>query len=273
VKRYLFFYLMIYSSILIFPALSFGETTPKEFSRVEENKAETTPVDVSKVETRTREWGVALGLRSTYFHLTNPNHHIVGHLTRLEEDQNIIPYKPMLQVDFSKYLAFEFGYDQFKAIALNEPDYDKYWSDGNLEWGTYMLGVHFRWPHFHPSIVPYVLGGFTYNKVSFKENNWYHYGFSSLASYSEWVGQGNRMEDYTDYRRIIKAEDSWGVILGLGVDYFIWKNLALNFDLKYHWIQSNLTFNLADTGGIFREEKGSFNMDSWIFGLGIKYFF
>lgn len=215
----------------------------------------------------------AIGLRSTYFQLTNARRHLVGHLNALEEEQNLIPLKPMIQIDLSKYFALEFSYDQFKAMALNEPDYDKYWSDGNLEWQTYMFGLQFKLPRLHPSVFPYILGGVTYNKASFKENNWYHYGFPSLAEYNNWVGQGNRMQDYTSYRRILKADDCWGVLLGFGVDYFIWRHLALNLDLRYHLTQSHLTFQLADSRGVYAEEHGTFNMDSWIIGLGLKYYF
>ncbi|MBA4393065.1 MAG: hypothetical protein C0407_05885 [Desulfobacca sp.] len=215
----------------------------------------------------------AIGLRSTYFGLTNSRRLLVGNLNALEEEQNLAPYKPMVQINLSKYLALEFGYDQFKAMALNQPDYDKKTSDGNLEWETYMYGLQFRLPLFHPAVIPYILGGVTYNKASFKENNWWRYGFPSQASYNDWVGQGNRMQDYTDYRRIIKAEDSWGAQLGLGVDYFLWKHLALNLDFRYHIVQSNLTFQLADSRGVFSEQHGTFNMSSWILGLGLKYFF
>jgi hypothetical protein len=218
-------------------------------------------------------FGVAVGLRSTYFQLTDPKRLIVGHLRLLDENQNLIPIKPMVQVNLSKYLALEFGYDQFKAMALNEPDYDKYWSDGDLEWATYVFALQFRWPHFHRSVVPYVLGGFTYNQVNFKSQNWYHYGFPDQTSYNEWVGQGNRMEDYTDYRRLIDAKNSLGVLLGFGVDYFVWKRLALNLDVRYHLTSSNLTYRLAGNWGVSDPELGTFNMNSWIIGLGLKYFF
>jgi hypothetical protein len=215
----------------------------------------------------------AIGLRSTYFRLTDSRRTNVGSMNLLEEDQNLAPFKPMLQINLSKYLAFEFGYDQFKAMALNQPDYDKNWSDGNLEWETYMFGLQFRWPHFNQSVIPYVLGGVTYNKASFKANNWYRYGFPSLARYNEWVGQGNRIQDYTDYRRLITAQDSWGTQLGVGVDYYLWRHLALNLDLRYNWTQSDITFQLADSRGVFSDTRGTFNMNSWIIGLGLKYFF
>jgi outer membrane protein W len=265
---------LIFSSILFFYVLSLSSFCLADEKSGNRKKEEINNPQNPLIYLLDKEnFNVAVGVRSTYFQLTESRRYLIGHLNVLEEDQNLIPYKPMIQVNLSKYLAFEFGYDQFKAMALNEPDYNKYWSDGDLEWAPYMFALQFRWPHFHHSVVPYVLGGVTYNKTSFKEHNWYHYGFPSSGQYEEWVGQGNRMENYTDYRRIIKADDSWGALLGIGVDYFIWKHLALNLDLRYHWTQSDLTFQLADSRGVFGEDHGTFNMNSWIIGLGLKYFF
>jgi hypothetical protein len=218
-------------------------------------------------------FNIAVGLRSTYFRLTDANQNMIGNLNRLEEEQNYSPIKPLIQINLSRYLAFEFGYDSFKAMALNQPDYDKNWSDGNLEWQNYMLAMQIRLPDFHPSIIPYFQWGVAYTKANFNAANWHRYGFPSPATYNSWVGQGNRVQDYTDYRRLITADDCWGPLFGLGVDYFFWKHLALNLDLRYLITQSKLTYQLADSRGVFSEQTGTFNMSSWIVGLGLKYYF
>ncbi len=269
-KKILIFPLVLFSNVLFLLSICLADENIGNQKQEEINN----PTNPLSYLFNKKDLNVAIGVRSTYFQLTDSNRrHIVGHLNALEEDQNFIPYKPMVQVNLSKYLALEFGYDEFMARALNEPDYAKIWSDGNLEWGTYMFALQFRWPHFHRSLVPYVLGGVTYNQVSFKAQNWWHHGFPDLATYNAWVGQGNRTENYTDYRRLISADNSWGTLLGIGVDYFVWKNLALNLDVRYHWTYSNLTYRLAVNGGVSDPELGTFNMNSWIIGLGLKYFF
>jgi len=269
-KKVLIFSLVFFSNVLFLLSICLADENAGNQRQEEINN----PPNPLSYFFNQENFNVAIGVRSTYFQLTESSRrHIVGHLNSLEEYQNLIPYKPMVQVNLSKYLALEFGYDQFKAIALNEPTYEKYWSDGNLEWATYMFALQFRWPHFHPSVVPYVLGGVTYNQVNFKAQNWWHYGFPDLASYNAWVGRGNRMEDYTDYRRLINAADCWGALLGFGVDYFVWKHLALNLDIRYHWTYSNLTYRIGGNWGVSDPELGTFNMNSWIIGLGLKYFF
>lgn len=208
---------------------------------------------------------------------------IFGNINLLDEEQNLAPYKPVLQFNFSKYWALEFGYDQFKATALNRglngvADHDRRWADGAVEWQPIMMALQFRWPHFHRSIVPYVLGGISYTKTSWSRNEWYYFGFPSLADYTNWTSQGNKPEDFPNngYRRIFDVEDhTMGTLFGLGVDYFIWKNLALNLDWRYHWAQVNFKYTLAFDAGqdIIRQQEGTFVLDSWILGLGVKYFF
>jgi opacity protein-like surface antigen len=287
VKRNLLLYLMIYSLILIFPALSHGETTPNEIPKVEETQNEATHVEVSKVETRTREWGIALGLRSTYFQMTQNHGQFVGAVNYLPEEQNYLPINPLIQLNLSKYFALEFGYDQFKVGTLNSAfsadgvnysEHDPRFKDGDVQLDAFMLALQFRWPHFHKSLVPYVLGGVSYIKTSWVREDWYYYGFPFPWVYDDWTGQGNRPQDYPNngYRRIYDVDDhTFGILLGLGVDYFIWKNLALNLDWRYHWAKVNFTYSLAWDDGqtVFHSERRSFPLDSWILGLGLKYYF
>ena len=219
---------------------------------------------------------VAVGLRSTYFRMEHSKGQILRNLISFEEDQNYLPYKFMVQADLLKYLALEFGYEKFKATSLNRGLVRAH-SDGDLEWSPIMLGLQFRWPHFHKSFVPYLLGGVSYNLVSFSEPGWYYYGFPSPEAYESWLGQGNKPEDYPNngYRRRISPENVWGTFLGLGMDFFLSKNWALNLDWRYHWVQSNFTFSLGYSGGeeVASMEKGTFNLNTWVIGLGVKYFF
>jgi opacity protein-like surface antigen len=284
VKRCLFIFLSLF---LFPPVLSHGEMTHEESVKVGEAQDEATPAEGPKVERRTREWGVALGLRSTYFHMTQNTGHFVGAVNDLPEEQNFLPIKPLVQINLSKYLAFELGYDRFKAGTLNSPftvdgvtyaEHDPRFNDGNITWAPFMLALQFRWPHFHKNFVPYVLGGLSYTKTSWERKDWYYYGFPWPWVYDDWVNQGKRPEDYPNggYRRIYAVEDhTIGALLGLGVDYFIWKNIALNLDWRYHWAKANFTYSLAYDGGqtVVHTEQRSFFLDSWIIGLGLKYFF
>jgi outer membrane protein W len=259
-----------------------GESAPGKV-----NQEAATPVVLPKVEATSRTWGLALGLRSTYYQMTQNTGKIIGNVNLMEEEQNYSPIKPVLQINFSKYLALEFGYDQFKAKALNRAfiaegisynEHDPRFSDGAVEWTPYMLALQFRWPHFHKSFVPYLLGGLSYTKTSWTRKEWYYNGFPYPWVYDNWTSQGNRPQDYPNggYRRIFTVDDhTIGTLLGFGVDYFIWDNLALNLDCRYHWAKVNFTYSLAFDEGrdVVSQTKGTFGLDSWILGLGLKYFF
>ncbi|OGP52169.1 MAG: hypothetical protein A2Y79_12825 [Deltaproteobacteria bacterium RBG_13_43_22] len=278
-KRYLF--IIFISLFLIPPALSYGETTPNKTSKVEIAQSEVAGTKGAKSEERI--WKVGLGLRSTYFQMQHNRGEIFGNITLLDEEQKFIPYKPVVQVNFSKYLAVELSYDQFKAAALNRafdiyPEHDRRWTDGFVEWTPLMLAFQLRWPHFHKSVVPYVLWGVSYTKTSWKRNDWYYYGFPSLEVYNNWTGQGNKPEDYPNdgYRRIFATEDHCvGALWGIGVDYFFLKNWALNLDVRYHLAKVDFSYTLAfdDGRAVVGRDGGTFVLDSWILGLGIKYYF
>jgi len=283
-KQFLFIF---FSFFLFSPALSHGETTLKEIPQKGEVQSEATQVQILKVEPRPREWGIALGFRSTYFQMTQNHGQFIGAVNYLPEDQNYLPIKPVVQLNLSKYFALEFGYDQFKAGTLNHAfsaegvdyaEHDPRFNDGNIKWDSFMLALQFRWPHFHKSFVPYVLGGVSYIKTSWERENWYYYGFPYPWVYDDWTSRGNRPQDYPNggYRRIYDVEDhTLGTLLGIGVDYFIWKKLALNLDLRYQWAKVNFNYKLAFDDGqtVIHNEPRSFMLDSWIIGLGLKYFF
>jgi hypothetical protein len=249
-------------SFLTIPSLSQGFEKPA-VGQGEENLGQINP-----------SW-LALGVRSNYFQLTQSKRTIVGNLIAEDEDQNYWPINPLIQVNLSKHVALELGYNSFKAIMLNN-DYLRSSSDGTLEWNSLMLGLQFRLPEFHKSFVPYFVAGVSYNKSKFQAADWYYYGFPDPATYTSWTSQGNKPEDFPNngYRRIHSVEDSYGVFLGLGVDYFLTKNWAVNLDWRYHWSQINWTYRLINNDGALRApEQGTAVLDSWILGLGIKYFF
>lgn len=260
-KRFLVLFFALWTSIMAIPSLTQGEDIPSK-SQEEGNQSEAETL------------GLAIGLRSNYFNLTQSRRTIVGNLVALDEDQNYLPMNLFIQYHVSKYFALEFGVNQFEDMTLNT-DYLRWASDGDIAWTSYMLGLQFRWPHFHKSFVPYIVGGGSYNKNTFLKHNWYYYGFPDPSTYDNWTSQGNKPEDWPNngYRRIHSVEDSYGVFLGLGVDYFLTKNWAINIDWRFHWSQANWTYRLLDYDGLLRNTPGTVVLDSWILGLGIKCFF
>jgi hypothetical protein len=285
-KSILFLFLMTWVLTMVIPGLSQGETASEGSSQAGAIPEGKPLAETSKIETRSG-FGIGLGVRSTYFQMQKNKGEIFGNINLLDEEQNYLPYKPLAQINLTRYLALELGYDQFKAKTLNRAyqvdnvfyaEHDKRLTDGTIKWEPFMLSLQFRWPHFHKSLVPYLLGGVSYTKTSWERQDWYYYGSPDPMSFDEWISQGRRPEDFSSvgYRRIFALEDKTiGTLFGLGLDYFITKNWALNLDWRYHWAKVNFTYTLAFDDGrdVIRRQDGAFVLDSWIAGFGLKYFF
>jgi outer membrane protein W len=67
-----------------------------------------------------------------------------------------------------------------------------------------------------------------------------------------------------------KVDDAWGFHVNAGSEFFLTqeRNLALNLDFKYVWTKTDLKGTLGPTW-----VSGSINLDSFIVGMGIKYYF
>jgi|GEM_PF-2622532 opacity protein-like surface antigen len=229
------------------------------------------------------QWGLALGLHTSYFRMQKNRGEIFRNITLLAEEQDYLPLKPSVCFRLSDYWGVELSYDHGKAAALNRafdiyPEHDRRWTDGYLEWTPLMLSFQFRWTRLHPRIIPYILGGVSYTKTSWQRNDWYYYGFPSLEAYNNWIEQGQKPEDYPNagYRRIFATDDHcYGTLLGLGVDYLFRKHWALNLDWRYHWARVNFTYTLAYDDGAYvvGRDGGTFILDAWILSLSLKYVF
>ena len=281
-KRKLIISLPILFIWLISPLCCLGETNSEDALKIKITlPTENQPGQPGQGEVN--KWKIGLGLHTTYFRMQQNRGEIFRNITLLDEEQDVPPIKPMIEVSFLKYWAFELGYDKFKAAALNRAfdiyeEHDRRWTDGYVEWTPIMLTLQFRWPYFHRLITPYILGGFSYVKTDWKRNDWYYYGFPSQEVYANWVSQGSRPEEYPNYgyRRIFATDDhSIGTLLGVGVDFLFKKKWAVNLDWRYHWAKVNFTYTLAFDEGqsVVSRDGGTFILDSWILGLGVKYFF
>lgn len=218
--------------------------------------------------------GVAVGLRATHFVLTQGRGPIFRAISVLDETQNYVPIKPVIQYKFSEYWAVELGYDQFKVTTGNQGDNSH---DGDIEWNPLMLALQIRVPFLNNTLVPYASWGVSYNKISFTERPWYRWGFPDPQTYSSWVGQGNLAQDYPNnaYRRKFTTDDSYGTFFGLGIDYFFARHWAVNLDYRYHLLRTNFRYVLAyDEGAtVTTDVRDTFKLDHWVIGVGLKYFF
>ncbi|MEA1927171.1 MAG: OmpW family outer membrane protein, partial [Candidatus Auribacterota bacterium] len=65
----------------------------------------------------------------------------------------------------------------------------------------------------------------------------------------------------------VKARDTFGLNLAIGLDYCITQNIVLNIDVKHLWFLDD--YQIKIESGEWQDEK----LNSVIMGAGLKYFF
>ena len=105
----------------------------------------------------------------------------------------------------------------------------------------------------------------------------YHHWFNPQSSLYLGGGIGYYLNDFTlsdtikavDPTLNISADDSFGYHLNAGFETFIWEKTSLNVDFKY--VINEADFN--QTGGGGPPSTSSVDINAWVFGLGLKYYF
>jgi outer membrane protein W len=107
------------------------------------------------------------------------------------------------------------------------------------------LAARFHWPI--GIVSPYIGGGVGYYWNSFDKNN-----------------------DFWNPAATVSMDNSVGYFVNIGSEFFLdaTKNIALNLDFKYVWNKADLTVTMAGVS-----EKASMKLDSFVAGIGIKYYF
>ena len=67
-------------------------------------------------------------------------------------------------------------------------------------------------------------------------------------------------------------DDSFGFHIDAGVDYFVNSNFALNLDARYFWSEADATMTTTELG-VTDKGDDEIDLDSFIIGVGAKYFF
>jgi outer membrane protein len=97
------------------------------------------------------------------------------------------------------------------------------------------------------------------------------YHFTQFGVWKPYLGAGLNYTYFYD-RELANdtleiGSNSWGGALQGGVDYMLDRNWSVNFDLKYIWMDTDVT--VKSTGA----NLGDVNIDPWVLGVGVRYRF
>lgn len=97
------------------------------------------------------------------------------------------------------------------------------------------------------------------------------YHFTDLGAWKPYVGAGVNYTYFYDNDLANGAlyikDNSWGGALQAGLDYEVAKNLYINADVKYVWMNTHVY--VTSTGA----NLGGLDINPWIFGVGLRYRF
>ena len=65
----------------------------------------------------------------------------------------------------------------------------------------------------------------------------------------------------------LRSDDTFGLHISMGIDYFVLQDLAINIDVKHLWFVEDIKYRL--NGVVQPKEK----LNAMVFGVGLKYFF
>lgn len=209
---------------------------------------------------------VAVGMRFKSFRLTGDKN-FYGTITAdtVDEQRQWYPTNANLLVTFCDFGGLMFEYDHFGAVME---------SDGHLYWHTFTLGPVLRYHFKKLRIAPYLVAGVTWNWVRFDENNWWSYGFASVAEYDRY--RSEHPDDWrtaTGRRRDMQTKDSFGYTYGLGVDVFLTKHLALNLDLRWFKAETRVRYRNWVHDVLEIDRSFDYSLDTVVYAVGLRWYF
>lgn len=215
----------------------------------------------------------ALGVRWKHFELTGDKS-FTGTVTAdtVEERQEWHPTNFNMLWVICPYGGISLEYDRFGANMER---------DGRLFWDTFTLGVNVRHEFKKYHVAPYGLVGATYNTPSFDENNWWRYGWSSVAEYDRHMAAKPADVSVEDWQRSgrvrnMETDKAWGVAAGVGLDYFVWKDLALNAEVRWNHARTDVRYTIMADGGDHENlttRDFGYDLDTVSYSLGLRWYF
>jgi hypothetical protein len=208
-------------------------------------------------------WGV--GLRSSYFQTTDTQN--FRSINRMEEEQDYTPSRVFLSYQLYKHLYLE-GEAFLKALVSRPRNVNTSAYDGDLQWTPYFLTLQARIPS-QCRFQPYLSLGVAYIRTEFNPQPYYRNGYDNPEEYAQYFPTRGVVKT----REFSPEENVWGAQFGIGADYYVTKHFSLNLDIRYLIAQVNFKYRVTAGNVTQIDEQGSFNLDSWLLGFGLRYSF
>lgn len=219
---------------------------------------------------------VEVGMRLTYFALTNPRKSsgFVGtiHEMTAQEDYSLVSGDRLfwlpnwfMAVKFDRYWGAEILWSEIRTIAENSWNGD---NDGTFVLKGPTFGVFGRYPN-DTGWTPYAGLGAVFYDGSFHPAGWWANGYTCEADY-ESLGP----EPRNGKTRRMYVDDPIGLVLYAGADVRLWKQLYADLIVRYTWVSTDVSFAGYQNGHtLYVNGPYSVPFDHYAVGAGLKWVF
>ncbi|MCE9616331.1 MAG: hypothetical protein K8T26_18825 [Lentisphaerae bacterium] len=175
--------------------------------------------------------GWSVGTRLTAYTLTDSRGEpIVGHIDRLDAEQDLLPYKLFAQWRFHPNVGLELTWDRVRAQTLNEPNANRdRVSDGSFEAQGPLLTVFGQYLTDTPC-TPFLGVGVGWMMASFDADAWWANGY---ASPEEWESLGRPDASVNTKTRHMDPSDNVALIVTGGCSYALPARWAADVYVRY----------------------------------------
>ena len=191
------------------------------------------------------EGKLGLGARVSYVNYSDDDYTVYGVKVDVEPDESVM-YGVNLTYFFDRDISLELSVDHTETnIDLNALGLSG--DAGEVELIPVLLSLRMHL-YTNTKVSPYLTigGGYFFNDIAQNDST------------IEFIyGPGAEID----------VDNSLGYLLGGGIEYFISKKAAVNLDFKYIWTEVEAKVNVPGF------TKVDFEINPFVIGLGIKYYF
>lgn len=227
---------------------------------------------------------LSLGLGISHMRLTD-NHRspsredgktFVGRLNLLElEDKTQLTIVANLW--FMRYLRASLSWENVEARTFNYDVSNPYGAhgqtDGIVKISGPVLSLEGVWPLLDDTLFPHVGAGLFFGQADFKEDTFWHLGYSSQASYDTY---GRPSHTRSGFRREIHVEDTVGWLASAGIAWRPVKHFQVDLEVRQTWADIDCEYgylwNKTDKGWD-PHRTGDFTLDNLTWVISAAYVF
>lgn len=208
-----------------------------------------------------------IGTRFSIFYLTKAEQPYIGSIGKLNEQQNLTPFKLFAAYNFTPSFRTELAYDSARARTVTR--YDGH-TDGDFKISGPMLNACYS---ILPGekISPYLGLGLAHVDTSFDAATWWNLGYPNETV---WRDAGNPATPYAEFTRNIEPKNTYSMLMTAGCRYNLSPDFDIDILLRYMPVSFKAHYYIKwDSGRTDDRGIYTIRMDNLTLASGVVYKF